>query len=388
MLITRVKLQNWRNFSQAEAQLRDVTYFVGANATGKSNLLDVFRFLRDIAKAQGGGIQKAIADRGGLAKLRCLHARKKPEVIIEVDVSDDADDANPRWRYTLAFKSEVGGARRPIITAETVVEFTKGGAESLRLNRPDAEDHQDRERLTQTAIEQIQSNAKFRPLVEYFAGIAYLHLVPQLLKFGEAIGSSRLEGDPFGQGFLERVAKASDAVRKSRLQRIQRALAAAIPQFQDLRFLRDETGRPHLEAQYTHHRPHAGWQREDQFSDGTLRLIALFWLLMDGEEMLLLEEPELSLDEQIVRELAHLIDRARRTSKKKLGQILISTHSEALLANKGIDGRGVVRLERANEGTKLIAPSDQDLELVKQGFSPAEIFLPKVHPKRAHEMVL
>lgn len=65
MLISRVKLQNWKNFQHAEARLLDVTYVLGANATGKSNLLDVFRFLRDIAKAQGGGIQKAIADRGG-----------------------------------------------------------------------------------------------------------------------------------------------------------------------------------------------------------------------------------------------------------------------------------------------------------------------------------
>ena len=52
---------------------------------------------------------------------------------------------------------------------------------------------------------------------------------------------------------------------------------------------------PHLEATYEHWRPNAGKQREDQFSDGTLRLIGLFWALLDGEAPLLLEEPELSL---------------------------------------------------------------------------------------------
>jgi predicted ATPase len=92
MLITRLVLKNWRNFREADVPLRDNTYLLGANATGKSNLLDVFRFLRDISKTQGGGLQKAVSDRGGIPKLRCLHARRDPEVRIEVHLADTADD--------------------------------------------------------------------------------------------------------------------------------------------------------------------------------------------------------------------------------------------------------------------------------------------------------
>jgi predicted ATPase len=79
MLVQRLILKNWRNFRQADVPLRD--------ATGKSNLLDVFRFLRDVCKAKGGGLQTAVAERGGIAKLRCLHARRDPEV--------DSSDASP-----------------------------------------------------------------------------------------------------------------------------------------------------------------------------------------------------------------------------------------------------------------------------------------------------
>lgn len=50
MLISRLKLQNWRNFKKIEVDLRDRVFVIGPNASGKSNLLDVFRFLRDVAK--------------------------------------------------------------------------------------------------------------------------------------------------------------------------------------------------------------------------------------------------------------------------------------------------------------------------------------------------
>ncbi|MBY6240913.1 ATP-binding protein [Methylosinus sp. Sm6] len=365
-----------------------MTYVLGANATGKSNLLDVFRFLRDIAKAQGGGIQKAIADRGGLKKLRCLHARSKPEVVIEVQLSEKFDDPAPLWRYILALKSEGGGAKRPIVAAEEVYKSV-AGKETCLLRRPDKNDLLDRERLTQTSLEQIQTNSEFRELADQFSEIAYLHLVPQLVKFGSAIGGQTVESDPFGQAFLERVAKSSAKVRSSRLSRIQKALSVAVPQFEELKFVRDEiTGRPHLEAKYAHHRPRAGWQREDQFSDGTLRLIALFWLLMEGDSLLLLEEPELSLDEEIVRNLPRLIEQVRRSTKKRQRQIIISTHSQALLDNKSVDGRGVLWLERVQEGTIVRSPSDEELDLMREGFSPAEILLPKAHPKDLHKMAL
>jgi predicted ATPase len=124
------------------------------------------------------------------------------------------------------------------------------------------------------------------------------------------------------------------------------------------------------------------------FSDGTLRLIALFWLLMEGDSLLLLEEPELSLDEEIVRQLPRLIDRVRRSTKKWQRQLMVSTHSQALLESKGIDGRGVLRLERIHEGTKIIPPTSEELDLLKDGLSPAEVLLSKSHPKSADQMVL
>jgi hypothetical protein len=259
MLVSNIRLKNWRNFQSLDLPLRDVTYVLGPNASGKSNLLDALRFLRDVGKTKGGGLQAAIAERGGISKVRCLHARRDPEVEIDIEISHELDQP-PVWRYVLAFKPEGKGAQRLLVSREQV--WKEG---QLLLNRPDAKDDADVVLRTQTHLEQIQTNISFREVVEFLSEITYLHLVPQLLRFGEKIGGHRLTDDPFGQGFLERLSRTPEKTRNSRLTKISKALSLAVPQFEDLRFVKDDMGHPHLEARYAHHRPNAGWQSEEHF---------------------------------------------------------------------------------------------------------------------------
>lgn len=384
MLITRLKLKNWRNFKNVDIRLRERVYVIGPNASGKSNLLDVLRFLRDIAKSEGGGLQKAVKERGGIKKLRCLLARKDPEVSIEVELAEKMD-TDPVWRYILSFRSEGKGQQRLVVSREYVEDLRNG---KVLLDRPNDSDRKDTDRKTQTYLEQINTNSEFRVIAEFFAAVNYLHLVPQLLKHADQLGGYRLESDPFGQAFLERIAKTTDKTRNPRLAKIGEILKVCVPNMSNLRFVRDEaTGTPHLEALYEHWRPDAGWQREDQFSDGTLRLLGIMWSLLEGDSLLLLEEPELSLNEDIVRQIHPLIWRMQRQAKYRR-QIFITTHSEALLQDKGIDPREVIRLEPSRDGTHAIEISDTDKALISAGYSIAETILPKVRPAQVDQLSL
>jgi len=379
MLVTRLALKNWRNFRDIDVSFTETTYILGANASGKSNLLDVFRFLRDVGKTQGGGLQKAVSDRGGISKLRCLHARRDPEVRISVSLVDGADN----WNYVLGFKPEGKGAQRIFVSEERVSKNDRP-----IFHRPTQDDTNDETRLTQTWLEQIQTNAEFRDIAVFFGEITYLHLVPQLLKFGDKIGGQRLEDDPFGQGFLERLARSTPKTRNSRLGRIERALKLAVPQFEKLEFEQDkETGRPHLRARYSHHRPNAGWQREDQFSDGTLRLLALMWSLLESNSLLLLEEPELSLNDAIIAEIPAVIQKIRRDLKRR-SQVIITTHSAALLGNPGIDARGVLVIEAGRNGSIVRSVSKDESTAIMSGLSIAETVLPSTRPRSAEQLSL
>lgn len=383
MLLSRIRLKNWRNFQLLDAPLRYITYVLGPNAAGKSNLLDALRFLRDVGRRQGGGLQAAIAERGGISKVRCLHARSDPEVLIDVELSHEPDQATPSWRYVLAFKSEGKGAQRLLVSREQV--WREG---ELLLDRPNSSDRQDALLLTQTHLEQIQTNQNFRELADFLSDITYLHLVPQLLRFGEKIGGNRLTDDPFGQGFLERLAHTPDKTRRARLRKIEGALTLAVPQFAELRFEQDRMGHPHLQARYQHHRPKAGWQSEEHFSDGTLRLFGLLWMLLEGgNSMLLLEEPEISLNDAIVAQIPLIIERLQRGQKSKR-QVLLTTHSEALLSNPGIDARGVLLLEPGQQGTTGRAANAVELQALRTGLSVAEVLLPRTRPSTIEQLGL
>jgi predicted ATPase len=369
MLVTRLVLKNWRNFRSVDVELGLRVFVAGPNASGKSNLLDVFAFLKDIAKP-GGGLQNAVTERGGISKLRCLAARQHPDVHIEAHLADNGN----KWSYAIGIKQEARGYRQPFLAYERVMK----GDRTL-LERPVAEDRDDPLRLTQTHLEQINANAEFRDLGRFFDSVSYLHLVPQLLRHPEAFSGQGLPGDPYGRSFLERVARTPEATRKARLRKIEAALRIAVPQLKELTDVKDETGIPHLEAVYKHWRPRGAKQREDQFSDGTLRLIGLLWSLIEGDSMLLLEEPELSLNSGIVRKLPALMYRIQRQKRR---QIMISTHSSDLLSDAGIGGEEVLLLTPSEEGTKVeLASSIVEIrDLLEGGLTVADAALPRTVP--------
>lgn len=380
MIVTHVALKNWRNFREVDVPLRDRVFLAGPNAAGKSNFLDVFRFLRDIAKA-GGGLQKAVYDRGGLSKVRCLAARQNPDVEIDIAISETPDNA-PDWRYAIGIKQEPRGRRQPYLAYERV--WFQG---RQMVDRPDRDDKADPLRLTQTHLEQINANKSFREVARFLEAVLYLHLVPQLLKHPDAFTGPGVPGDPFGRSFLERIIKTPERTRRSRLKKIESALVIAVPQMKGLTDVIDETGTPHLEAAYTHWRSTGAKQREDQFSDGTLRLVGLLWALLEGESLLLLEEPELSLNAGIVRKIPSLIHRLQRQKER---QVILSTHSADLLSDMGIGGDEVLLLTPSAEGTRVEqASSIKEVRLMlEHGLSVADAALPRTVPSEVTQLDL
>ena len=370
MIVSHLKLQNWKNFQHVDVSLGSRMFLVGPNASGKSNFLDAFRFLRDIVKP-GGGLQKALSDRGGLSKIKCLSAGMHPGVSIEIHLSE-MYGKKPTWIYSLAVKPEVRGRHNAVIVHEKVWNKNEGYV----LDRPNIDDEADKLQLTASHIEHLSTNKKFREIAKFFEAINYLHLIPQLLRHPEDFSRRSSAEDPFGGNFLEKVIDTNEKVQKSRMRKIEAALRWAVPQLKQLGVVKDDKGIPHLEAIYEHWRPNAGKQREDQFSDGTLRLIGLLWSLLDGESLLLLEEPELSLHAAIVSQMPGLI---YRIQKQKGRQVFISSHSADLLSDEGIGGEEVLLLKPNREGTSIVVAKDipEVKELLSTGMTAADAIMPR-----------
>ncbi|MBZ0298266.1 MAG: AAA family ATPase [Anaerolineae bacterium] len=378
MQFSRIRLENWRNFSEVDVPLQTRAFLVGANASGKSNFLDVFRFLRDLV-LPGGGFEKAVLSRGGVSSIRNLAARTRTDIAIDVELSEAE---NRVWRYRIVFNQD--NNRRPILREEKVWDSN----ENLILNRPISEDDRDPARLGQTQLEQIFVNRDFREVATFFESVNYLHIVPQLIRDPErSIGH---QNDPYGGDFLEQIARVNKRSRQARLKRIQETLKVVIPQLSVLDWDRDENGIPHLKGKYEHWRPQGAWQQENDFSDGTLRLIGLLWALQVGEGPLLLEEPELSLHPGVIRYLPQLMYRVQRARRKAPRQVFVSTHSPELLLDEGIGAQEIYLMVPTKEGTRVIQAASQSdiIQELEAGLTMADVVMPRTEPQDLYQMTL
>lgn len=374
---SRLRLENWRNFAEVDVFLQDRVFLVGPNASGKSNFLDVFRFLRDVA-SPGGGLQEAIGRRGGISRIRCLAPGGRSGVTIDVEIGDSSASG---WRYLLTFGLESRRKHQPQVRREVV---WSGGTKLLE--RPDTQDKKDPLRLQQTYLEQVTANADFRGIAEFFSSVSYYHIVPQLVRDPDR--SAGRHGDPFGGDFLEQIARTSQKTRERRLKRIGQALKVAVPQLSELQLEKDDAGRPHLKGRYQHWRARGAWQSEVDFSDGTLRLLGLLWTLADGNGPILLEEPELSLHPGVVRHIPQMISRVQR--RRQTRQVLLSTHSSDLLNDPGIAADEFFLFAPTQEGTQVQSGATH-ADIVRElsnGLTVAEIYLARTVLPEAQQISL
>lgn len=374
MRIEHLSVKNWRNFKSAEIDIGRRLFIVGPNASGKSNLLDALRFLHDVA---GRGLHHAVQSRGGMARVRCLFARNHNygRVALRIVLVEKADT---RWSYELHFK----GTTHPTVAVEKVIKNNE-----TILERPELADKKDSKRLTQTALEQVSSNQSFRPITESFGRIRYMHLVPQVIKHYE-LGQEGNK-DPFGSGFLADMDRTNEKTRTRRLKIITEALRLAVPQTAELSFLRDSTG-PHLQVRYDHWRPDPAIQDERDLSDGTLRLIGLFWLLHEAthsNRIVLLEEPELSFHPSIVRQLPVIL---YRMTRGRGSQVILSTHSVEMLKDPGLGVNEIVVLEPDQDGTTVTSAADlADIDLlIDADLNLDEILEPVTRPPQVGRLSL
>lgn len=378
MIISKIELFNWKNFHRCEVGVQERCFVVGANAAGKSNFIDALRFLRDVAK-QGGGLQTAVRVRGGITKIRCLAAREQSNVKLAIELSE-SDSRELCWHYELNFKHTGGGIRENQVKIVSEKVFS-GREQRYVLDRSAETLGEDEETLKYTYLEQPNANKDFRVIQQFLQNVEYLNVVPQMVRDSASSSYSGDKEDYYGRNFLKRLALLNDNTRRSYFRKINEFLKLAVPQLEELSFVKDEIGVPHLEARYVHWRTRGSKQQEMQFSDGTLRLIGFLFALIDSNGVLLLEEPEINLHPGIVAQFPEFIAKIQRV-KKGGRQVFITTHSYDILSNEGIAPEEVLLLTNSPEGTEVevLSNVEKAKNILAAGFSMADVVMPLTKP--------
>ena len=333
-MLTSLRLVNFKNFADETLKLGPFTVIVGANASGKSNIRDAFRFLHGIgrgytlAEIMGGkvgpggqleweGIRGApneivrfrkgqSSDVDGFTVSAGLHLNDK-RVVYSAKVGFNPDDPDGfRW---LSDGTSVDG--QPVAGAADLGSQWRSISESprpyLTRNLDDESPHDDLRLRLRTAL----GNMRF--------------FDPSLARMREpSIPGANTLGD-YGQNLpsvLESIC--ADADRKQTLLSwFEELTPMDVAGFE---FPRDPSGRVHLYITERNGRKVSAYSA----SDGTLRFLGILAALLNDDTggIYFFEEIDTGIHPNRLWLLLDLIE--RETAKGKL-QVITATHSPALL---------------------------------------------------------
>lgn len=87
MTISKIRIANFKSFADQTVELNDFNLLVGANASGKSNFVQAFQFLRDIATH---GLEDAISLQGGVEYLRHFGLAGNEPLLFQVMIQGES----------------------------------------------------------------------------------------------------------------------------------------------------------------------------------------------------------------------------------------------------------------------------------------------------------
>ncbi|XXX82685.1 AAA family ATPase [Sorangium sp. So ce134] len=397
-MITKICARNFRSIGERiELDLGAMTVLVGPNASGKSSVADVLRFLSDCVTTS---LASAVAARHGLRVLRHGDACEPSDVAFEVHI--EREHGAGIWGFTLASDGDEDGVH---VERERAVWFP-GPAPDAAIR---ARVFELIKRPSSMWTEEDRALYSINPAGSALAGVGPLSFSTQRASdslrlplvhhrdslVAPAAGSEEL--DPFDSVFgrvvdeLRRIAIYSlfpDVLRApqlpdpskpmstkgsnwaSTLRSVDRSawgteLIAALGRIAaDIDEYRVTQVGGFLIPEFRHGLDVQGrerWHGAAQESDGTLRVAALLTALFQepAPELLGFEEPELGVHPGAIPVLFDFLQEASTRS-----QILLTTHSPDLLDQVPIDDIRVV--ERRHGATTVARVEERQRELVRK----------------------
>ena len=282
-MLTSIRLRNFKNFRDETLRVGPFTVIVGANASGKSNIRDAFRFLHGIGRgytlaeivvgkygpggqSEWGPIRGATDPSFPLPSAFALHVKlelagKKTCYSITVSFNPNSPDGFEVGKEEMKTESAMIYTTQDTLEPELCVQIGENSQRNLLLSR------------SQPALTQLPvTNTIGSNLSSVLGGMRFLELSPDRMREPAFPGQTVL-GDS-GENLpvvLEEIC--SDPARKDVFTWLRELTPMDV---RDFRFPRDPSGRVHLQILEANERTISAYSA----SDGTLRFLAMLAVLL------------------------------------------------------------------------------------------------------------
>ena len=390
MSIKTIKVSNFKSFNKLELNLGDFNVFIGANASGKSNFIQIFRFLKDIVNSK---LVNAISMQGGCEYLRNINLSPSENTYFEIIIDTQfgyglSKDVlfkinNMKYRFRLDLQRKIVKVMQDEFVQKGVfVSRTKKstkaisgekelGPGKLSVYKKDAKVHIDLEKpdsvsqkmedwipLKYLREQKLENNTLlleryfiFPPIIQdIFSEVAIFDIDPKLPKKSIPIsGKIDLEEDGCNLSLvLNNIV--SNKEKKRKFSNLMKDLLpfvkdVKVEQFADKSLL-FKLHEKYFQNQYL---------PASLLSDGTINLTAMIIALYFQEEpLVIIEEPERNIHPGLISKVVDMIKDAARNK-----QVITTTHNPEGVKNAGIDTLFLV--SRDMDGfTSISKPGDKE----------------------------
>lgn len=393
MAINKIRITNFKSFKDLKVELGKFNVLIGANASGKSNFVQIFEFLRDIIKS---GLNNAISMQGGVEYLRNMNIGPSEDFSVNVVFGQDGlflrgrtkegsmgikiyetildfalkfkkrglgfeisrDNLTHKCEFvTLEMKKKKFEVKDKLGEGEIIFSHTRGKVK-MDLNKPEEVPIEidaifppflREEKLPPNTLI-VESPFYFMAPARILGEFSIYDFDPKLPKKATIItGKAELEEDGSNLSIvLKNIIENKDKIRmlfnlvKDLLPFID---SLGVEKFADksLLFKLREiySGKQYLPASLA--------------SDGTINITALIVALyFERKPLIIIEEPERNIHPYL---LSKLIDMMKDVSQRN--QIIVTTHNPEIVKYAGLEN--ILLVSRDKEGFSLIdRPADRD----------------------------
>jgi predicted ATPase len=365
-MLTKLKLQNWKSYSNAELYIDPLSILVGTNASGKSNAIDALQLLNRISSGslltsalQGDGILSPIRGGSDWAVLRpqtnftiqviCrLNELTDYEYELECSVKDSRCEVSSEKLNRIKYRPERDGTRKPDSIAGTLRLFwtepcsqdsptitaklynTKNGA-PRQLSRANAIIYQ---LIGQKAQQEIMDGVSH--VTMSLREIFILDPIPSHMREYKPL-SDKLQSDG---GNIAGVLAALPSNKKDEIESIITKYATRLPEKDIKKVYAETVGKFKSDAMLY---CEENWEGQNAsvidargMSDGTLRFLAVLTALLTrpANSLLVIEEVDNGLHPSRAKLLLEMLS---NEGKQRKVDVLVTTHNPALLDAMGTE---------------------------------------------------
>lgn len=358
-MIKRLRVTNYLSLKNVDLELGRRNLLIGPNMAGKSNLVDCFRFLTQVAIS---GLVKAFQDRGGFSEV-LWKGGDESRISFEITAEEKTPEESPKiYDYELS----VIGSATGLISVErehlvvrskneilTLIDLRHGQGKITHANGTTVFDLPS---PSQSALEFAVPGWEGTVVKDYISRWRFYSLVPALMKqINAAVGQVFLSqsGDNFSSWLMTLQTSHPDEFRL-----IRRAATDVFPGLEEILTPPTQFATTYVTTREKHlKQPISIWR----MSDGELKFLALLSLIFAppslGAPLYCIEEPENHLHPRLLETLMELLTQRQNELGPQVGQVIATTHSPHLVDKISLDE--LIIAEKSNGATRFTRPASK-----------------------------